>query len=179
MKFFRKKVLNSIVTLCVDMIFTFSPQRFISDFESASIQIHFSGYQDFCMFLSLCKVDLTQSIGTWCLSLLFSSSERELKNDELKSADYWLSGAIDFALPHLIKATWINLMDEYTLNRHKIASCFIDFIVSTYVERGSAQFDTDLWNVYESIVNHQSRRNNHVKGYNRRTKAQLPTYAQI
>jgi len=58
-------------------------------------------------------------------------------------------------------------MDEYTSDDCCAASQFNDFMVSTYVENRSARFGADIWNVYEAIVNHLPRTNDHVEGYNK------------
>ncbi|CAF1358504.1 unnamed protein product [Rotaria magnacalcarata] len=96
-------------------------------------------------------------------------------------ADHWLLGAIGLALipPPLVETTWVSLMDEYTPNDHETASEFNDYMVSTYVENGSARFGSDMWNVYEAIANRRPRTNNHVEGYNRRMKAEFPTHPHI
>ncbi len=70
-------------------------------------------------------------------------------------------------------------MDEYTPEDYYAASQFNDFMVSAYVENGSVRFGADIWNVYETIVNHLPRTNNHVDGYNRRIKAEFPTHPHI
>ena len=178
-----KKIFSHVVALCADMNLNFSPQRFTSDFELASIQAFKSIFPD--VKFSACFFHYAQSIWRKVqelgLSRLFSSGEKEFNSDEYKRTDCWLFGAIGLALilPQLIEATWVRLMDEYTPNEHSTATRFNDFMVSTYVERGSARFDANLWNVYELIVSHLPRTNNHVEGYNRRMKVQFPIHPHI
>jgi hypothetical protein len=90
-------------------------------------------------------------------------------------------GAIGLALipPTLVESTWVSLMDEYTPDGYDTATQFNDFMVSTYVENGSARFGIDLWSVYDAIVNRRPRTNNHVEGYNRRMKAEFPLHPHI
>jgi len=183
MKFCTKKIFTHLITLCANINLTFSPKRFTSDFEIATIQA--------CQYLfpnvkiSACFFHYSQSIWRKIqelgLSRLVSSSAREVNNDEHKKADHWILGAIGLALipPTLVETTWVNLMDEYTPDDYRAASQFNDYMVSTYVENGSARFSTDIWNVYERIVNHLPRTNNHVEGYNRQMKAEFPTHPHI
>ncbi|CAF1281295.1 unnamed protein product [Rotaria sordida] len=110
-----------------------------------------------------------------------SASRRTFNDDDYKKADHWLLGAIGLALipPSLVETTWVSLMDEYTPNDYHTASQFNNFMVSTYVENGSARFSVDIWNVYDAIVNRRPRTNNHVEGYNRRMKAEFSTHPYI
>ena len=115
-----KKIFNHVVALCADMNLNFSPQRFTSDFELASIQAFKSIFPD--VKIAACFFHYAQSIWRKVqelgLSRLFSSGEKEFNSDEHKRTDYWLFRAIGLALipPLLIEATWVHLMDEYTPN---------------------------------------------------------------
>jgi hypothetical protein len=182
-KILYKKIFNHIITLCANINLTFSPQRFTSDFELAAIQACKSTFRN--VKISACFFHYSQSIWRKVqelgLSRLVSSSRRELDNDEHKKADNWIQGAIGLALipPTLVETTWVQLMDEYTPNEHRTATEFNDYLVSTYVQDGSARFDVDIWNVYEAILNRRPRTNNHVEGYNRRMKAEFPIHPHI
>jgi len=147
-----KKIFTHLITLCANINLTFSPKRFTSDFEIATIQA--------CQYLfpnvkiSACFFHYSQSIWRKIqelgLSRLVSSSAREVNNDEHKKADHWILGAIGLALipPTLVETTWVNLMDEYTPDDYRAASQFNDYMVSTYVENGSARFSTDIWSSF-------------------------------
>jgi len=178
-----KKVFNHLITLCANINLTFSPKRFTCDFELAAIQACQSIFPN--TKISGCFFHYSQSIWRKIqelgLSRLVSSSATEVNNDEHKKADHWILGAIGLALipPTLVETTWVNLMDEYTPDEYHVASRFNDYLVSTYVENGSARFSKDIWNVYDAIVNRLPRTNNHVEGYNRRMKAEFPTHPHI
>ncbi|CAF3408245.1 unnamed protein product [Rotaria socialis] len=182
-KILYTKIVNHIIILCAKDNLNFSPQRFTSDFELAAIQVCKSTFPT--VQISACFFHYSQSIWRKLqelgLSRLVSSSRRELNDDEHKKADHWLLDAIGLALipPSLVETTWVSLMDEYTPNDHQTASEFNDYMVSTYIENGSARFGSDMWNVYEAIVNRRPRTNNHVEGYNRRMKAEFPTHPHI
>jgi len=178
-----KKVFSHIKNLCANINLNFSPSKFTSDFELATINACTSILPN--VKISACFFHYSQSIWRKIqdlgLSRLVSSSQRELDNDEHKKADHWILGAIGLALipKTLVESTWVSLMDEYTPDNYSTASQFNDFMVSTYVENGSARFSKDIWNVYEAIANHHPRTNNHVEGYNRRMKSEFPTHPHI
>ena len=177
------KVFNHLKILCANMDLSLSPQRFTTDFELAAINSCTSTFPNVKM--SACFFHYSQSIWRKIqdlgLSRLVSSSAREIDNEENKKADHWIQGAIGLALipPTLVERTWVSLMDEYTPDGYDTASQFNDYMVSTYVENGSARFGVDLWNVYDAIENHYPRTNNHVEGYNRRMKAEFPKHPHI
>jgi hypothetical protein len=112
--------------------------------------------------------------------LLASSNDSGISEDQRKKAEHWFLGAVGLALipPSLVESTWVTLMDEYTPDDHR-APQFNDYLVSTYVESGSARFDVDIWNMYYSILNRLPRTNNHVEGYNHRMNSQFPTHPHI
>jgi hypothetical protein len=173
-KILYKKIFGHLIALSTNINLNFSPQIFTSDFELAAIHACKSTFPN--VKISACFFHYSQSIWRKIqelgLSRLVSSSERELNNDEHKKTDHWILGAIGLALipPTLVETTWVSLMDEYTPDNYSTASQFNDYMVSTYVEDGSARLNMDMWNVYDAIVNHRPRTNNHVEGSNRRRK---------
>jgi hypothetical protein len=180
------KISGHVISLVRKLDLNLQLRRLTTDFEIATMN-------SFCRLfptasVSGCPFHYAQSLWrkiqelglTRHVSLSTDEEDTDISPEEKKRADHWYLAAIGLALipPELVQRTWMEVMDEYT-PEHVSATKFNDYLVSTYVDRSSARYHAEIWNVHELLVNKLPRTNNHVEGLNRRIKCQFPVHPHI
>jgi len=121
-----------------------------------------------------------QDLGLCRYLLRPLNNNSSISDYEQHKAANWFYTAIGLALipPSVVADTWVQEMDDFTLD-HRLAINFNDYLVSTYIDSSSCQFQISIWNVHDAVIQNLPRTNNSVKSYNNRVDNSFPKYPHI